>query len=37
MNFNEYLKWRKTDLHQQIEFILDYNEKCLMLNNIIKL
>lgn len=32
MNFSNYLKWRKTDLHQQIEFILDNNGKCLIDN-----
>lgn len=30
MNVNEYLEWRKTDLHQQIEFILDDNNNLLV-------
>ena len=32
MNISEYLEWRKTDLHQQIEFILDDNNICLIDN-----
>ena len=32
MNVNEYLQWRKTDLHQQLEFITDDNEDCLIDN-----
>lgn len=32
MNYSNYLKWRKTDLHQQIEFILDNNGNCLIDN-----
>lgn len=32
MNVTEYLKWRKTDLHQQLEFILDDNNICLIDN-----
>ena len=32
MNISEYLEWRKTDLHQQIEFILDDNNICLVDN-----
>ncbi len=35
MSVNEYLEWRKTDLHQQIEFILDDNNK-LLIDHIIK-
>tara|TARA_B110000967_G_scaffold202175_1_gene240555 strand:+ start:805 stop:1002 length:198 start_codon:yes stop_codon:yes gene_type:complete len=30
MSVSEYLEWRKTDLHQQIEFILDDNGNCLI-------
>ena len=32
MNITEYLEWRKTNLHQQLEFILDDNGKCLIDN-----
>ena len=32
MNITEYLEWRRTDLHQQIEFILDDNNICLIDN-----
>ena len=32
MNVSEYLEWCKTDLHQQIEFILDDNGVCLIDN-----
>ena len=32
MNITEYLQWRKTDLHQQIEFFLDDNNICLIDN-----
>lgn len=30
MNVSEYIEWRKTDLKQQIEFILDNNGDCLV-------
>ena len=30
MSVSEYLMWRKTDLHQQIKFILDNNNNCLI-------
>ena len=32
MSVSEYLQWRKTDLHQQLEFILDDNYNCLIDN-----
>jgi hypothetical protein len=32
MNVAQYLEWRKTDLRQQIEFILDDNSNCLIDN-----
>lgn len=35
MNFKEYLQWRKSDLHQQLLFILDDNKKPLI-DNILK-
>ena len=35
MNFHEYLQWRKTDLHQQLLFILDDDGKPLI-DNILK-
>lgn len=32
MSVSEYLKWRKTDLHQQLKFILDDKCNCLIDN-----
>lgn len=32
MNTSEYLDWRKNDLHQQLEWILDDNGNCLIDN-----